>query len=155
MASYTRISPRFCTAPTISGVLRIALRSGILASSIEGQHCNDVEIGRRQRGGIALINQRSLREFRRLDFPGYIDAGAQVADPLAIDIESDHRPAGTGKCDCDRQPDIAKADDGDLARMANGPVRTVSISICCTWTFLSIREQYRGPSVAATPRTSE
>jgi hypothetical protein len=56
-----------------------------------GRRRNDVEIGRRQRGGIALINQRSLREFRRLDFPGYIDAGAQVSDPLAIDIESDHR----------------------------------------------------------------
>ena len=66
---------------------------------------------------IIFINQRGLREVRWLDFPSYIDAATQLADPFAIDIEADHRRAAAGKSDRHRQPDITKADDGDLASM--------------------------------------
>ena len=39
----------------------------------------------------------------------------QFVDALAIDIETDHRNAGTRKRNRDRQTDIAEADDGDFS----------------------------------------
>ena len=42
-------------------------------------------------------------------------ARAQFVDPLPVDVETDHRHAGTRKGDRDRQADIAEADHGDLS----------------------------------------
>ena len=42
-------------------------------------------------------------------------AGLEFADACSVDIEADHRRALSAERDSDRQPDISKTDDGELA----------------------------------------
>ena len=65
--------------------------------------------------GIARIAQRRLAQIGRLHLARAIVARAQLLDPLAVDIEADHRSARARKGRGDRQADIAEPDHGNLA----------------------------------------
>jgi hypothetical protein len=58
-----------------------------------------------------------LLQMRRIDFARAVAPGTQFVHPFAIDVKTDHRRARPGECDCDRKPDVAKADNGYLALM--------------------------------------
>ena len=63
-----------------------------------------------------------MHQFRFFDFTGAIDARAQFLDPFLVEIEADHRRAGSRKCDCHGQADIAESDHGNLASMRHHTV---------------------------------
>ncbi len=82
-----------------------------------GRNGDDVEIRRRQCRRIVGIDQRRMRQVRLFHFARAVDAGAQFLDPFAVDVETDHRGAGSRKGDRHRQADIAEPDYGNLALM--------------------------------------
>ena len=78
-----------------------------------------------------------MRQVGLVDFARAVDAGAQFLDPLAIDVEADHRGAGARERDRHRQADIAEPDHGNLALMRQNlnpldlkcpPRRTLSLA---------------------------
>ena len=56
-----------------------------------------------------------MAQIMRLDLACAIVAGLEFANACGIDIEADHRRALSAERNSDRQPDISKTDDGELA----------------------------------------